>query len=82
MGTKNFIKNLLTILGFILILISIIIGISIIVFSYKYMAGNWLTFGKYVISMIALGIGGFFIAFVGILIIHIAIFDENDNQEK
>jgi hypothetical protein len=81
---KNlFIKRLLILLGFVLILISIAIGISIIVFSCKYMAGTWLTFGKYIISMVALGTGGFFIAFTGIIIIYVSTVDDvNDSQES
>lgn len=80
---KNlFIKRLSIILGFILILLSIAIGISIIIFSFKYMAGSWLTFGKYIISTIALGIAAFFIAFIGIIIVYVSIVDDINSEEK
>ena len=73
---KNFIKALLIIFGLILIILSIVSGILIIIFSYKFMSGAWLSFSKYILSAIALAIFGFLMALVGYIIIYVTTWED------
>ena len=74
------IRKILIIAGLIMIGISVTIGICIIVFSFKFMAGSWLTVGKYILSMIGLALAGAIIACLGIFIIYLSI-DTNDLEK-
>lgn len=75
------IRKILIIAGLIMIGISITIGICIIVFSFKFMAGSWLTVGKYILAMIGLALAGAIIAIIGVLMIYLSI-DTNDLEKK
>ena len=75
------IRKILIITGLIMIGISITIGICIIVFSFKFMAGSWLTVGKYILAMIGLALAGAIIAIIGVLMIYLSI-DTNDLEKK
>lgn len=75
------IRKILIIAGLIMIGISITIGICIIVFSFKFMAGSWLTLGKYIFAMIGLAFAGAIIAIIGVLMIYLSI-DTNDLEKK
>lgn len=82
---KNFIKTLLIIFGLILIILSIVSGILIIFFSYKFMSGAWLSFSKYILSAIALAIFGFLMALIGYIIIYVTTWEDkqvDDNESK
>jgi hypothetical protein len=78
---KNFIKALLVILGLILIILSIVSGIFIIIFSYKYMSGTWITFSKYILSAIVLAVSGFLMALAGYMIIYVATWEDKQVDE-
>jgi hypothetical protein len=67
------IRKILIIVGLIMLTISIAIGVCIIIFSFKFMAGTWLTLGKYILAMIGLGLAGAIIAIIGIFIIYLSI---------
>ena len=75
------IRKILIIMGLILIGIAIAIGISIIIFSFKYINGIWLSFGKYLISMIVLALSGAIVGVLGIFIIYLSI-DTNDLEKN
>lgn len=75
------IRKILIIAGLIMIGISITIGICIIIFSFKFMAGSWLTVGKYILAMIGLALAGAIIAIIGVLMIYLSI-DTNDLEKK
>lgn len=67
------IRKILIIVGLIMLTISITIGVCIIIFSFKFMAGTWLTLGKYILAMIGLALAGAIIAIIGIFIIYLSI---------
>ena len=69
---KNNLKKIIIIMGLILIFISIITGILITVFSIKLLNGTWL-FSQYILTVIGLGISGFFIGILGIILIYACI---------
>ena len=82
---KNFIKALLIIFGLILIILSVVSGVFIIIFSYKFMSGTWITFSKYILSAIALAVSGFLMALVGYIIIYVTTWEDkqvDDNESK
>ena len=77
---KNIIKRILIIIGFLFILISIIGGLSIIVFSFKFVTGVWvINLLEYIFAMIGLSIACMIIAIIGIIFIYIGIDDEVKN---
>ena len=66
-------KRIVIILGLLLVITSICIGISIIIFSFKFLDGSiTLNAFQYFVIMLAIGIAGFCIGFLGILIIYTA----------
>jgi hypothetical protein len=71
--TRMVIRKILIIFGLLFILISIAIGVSIVIFSFKFMGGSWLPVWKYILSMIGLAIAGLIIAIIGILIIYLSV---------
>ena len=66
-------RKILVILGLLLICCSIGAGICIVVFSFRYMGGDWLSLGKYIVAVLGLGLGGMFIGLLGISVIHLSI---------
>lgn len=74
-------KKIVVILGLLLILCSVACGICIVIFSFKFMGGNWLSLGKYILAVLGLGLGGMFIGLTGINIIMKLISDYGDIDE-
>lgn len=77
--TKLLIRKIIICAGLLFILISIIGGISIIVFSFKFASGVWLVWWKYMLAMLGLGIACMLLTITGILMIYIAV---DTNKEK
>ena len=71
--TRMVIRKILIIFGLLFILISIAIGVSIVIFSFKFMAGSWLPLWKYILAILGLAVAGLIIAVIGILIIYLSV---------
>lgn len=78
-AARLLIRKILIIMGLILLAISICIGITIIIFSFKFMNGSWLTLGKYILAMLGLGFGGLFIGILGVFVIYLSIDTDDVN---
>lgn len=76
-ASKILIRKILIIFGLLLILVSIAIGVSIVIFSFKFMNGCWLNWWQYILAMIGLGLAGAIIAVIGIFMIYISIDEQN-----
>jgi hypothetical protein len=78
---SNSLKRIIAILGLILILCSIVCGICIVIFSFKFMGGKWLGLGKYILAVLSLGFGGMLIGVTGINTIKLLIYNEDKENE-
>jgi hypothetical protein len=76
-ASRIVIRKILIIFGLLMLLIAVAAGVTIIVFSFKFMGGEWLTVGKYVLTIIGLAVAGFIIGLFGVLTIYLSI-DQND----
>ena len=74
-------KKIAIILGLLLILCSAACGMCIVIFSFKFMGGNWLSLGKYILAVLGLGLGGMFIGLTGINIIMKIVSNYGDINE-
>ena len=78
---NRLINKILIITGILFILLSIGSGVCIVVSSFIFMGGK-LTLGKYILSVLFLGIGGAYIALMGMKCIKMAINEDyEDGQE-
>ena len=77
--TKMIVRKFLIIAGLLMILSAVIAGILIIVFSFKFAGGQWISWWKYVLAMIGLGLGAMIEALTGIFTIYLAI-DEGETK--
>ena len=72
-NTKLIIRKIMIIFGLILLAISIAIGVSIIIFSFKFMKNLGLLWWQYMLAVIGLAIAGFIVGVLGILLIYISV---------
>jgi hypothetical protein len=75
---NRLINKILIITGILFILLSIGSGVCIVVSSFIFMGGK-LTLGKYILSVLFLGVGGAYIALMGMKCIKTAI---NEDYEE
>lgn len=78
-STKLLIRKILIIAGLLFIALAIAIGVCIIIFSFKFMGGIWLTWWQYMLAMLGLGIAAMIIAVLGIFVIYLSIDNNNNN---
>ena len=71
-----FIRKVLVIFGILLFLVAIAIGVSIIVLSFKFIQGTWLTLWEFILAMIGVGLGGALIGLLGLVLVYAAIDDK------
>lgn len=71
------IRKILIIIGLILLAITVIGGLCIIYFTFKFSNGNWLPWWQYMLAMLGYAIALLIIAVIGVFIIYLAI-DTNE----
>lgn len=74
------IRKFLIIIGLILLAITVIGGLCIIYFAFKFSAGNWLPWWQYMLAMLGYAIALAVVALIGIFIIYLAI-DTNEVKQ-
>lgn len=75
------VQKIVIIIGLLLMACSIMSGICIVIFSFKFLGGGWMTFGRYLLTVLGLGLGGMFIGFLGITTIHTSRELYKDNKD-
>ena len=79
---RMMIRKILIIAGLIMLLTSVIGGITIIGFSFKFAAGGWLSWWQFALAMIGYAIALAIIAIIGSLNIYLAIDTNGDNDGR
>ena len=75
---KLLIRKIIICIGLLFILLSVVGGISIIIFSFKFAKGAWLVWWKYALAMIGFGIACLLLAVIGIFMIYISVDANNE----